>query len=87
MKIKEMLEEAARLDTDIGNDIYAELFMSMSEESVGVLVLGEYDGAHTFQEDGKYYVAMVRHDWHYVSELQECSKVLYDELMKLKMTR
>ena len=31
MKIKEMLEEAARLDTDIGNDIYAELFMSMSE--------------------------------------------------------
>jgi hypothetical protein len=89
MKIKEMLEEAARLDADIGNDIYEELFMSMSEEvvafqSAGVLVLGHYDGAHTFQEDGKYYVAMVEHDWHYVSELQECSKLLYDELMKLK---
>jgi hypothetical protein len=99
MKIKEMLGEAYReeLGLDIERGLYTELFVSddytdeelkmlgRTREDVkqGVLVVGDYDGTYTFQEDGKYYVAIVDHGHFWVSGLQECSKLLYDELMKL----
>jgi hypothetical protein len=100
MKIKEMLGEAYReeLGLDIERGLYTELFVSddytdeelkmlgRTREDVkqGVLVVGDYDGTYTFQEDGIYYVAIVDHSHFWVSGLQECSKLLYDELMKLK---
>lgn len=100
MKIKEMLEEAYQkeLGLDIERGLYAELFVSdhytdeelkmlgRTREDVkhGVLIVGDYDGIYTFQEDGKCYFAMVDHNHSWVSGLQECSKVLYDELMKIK---
>ena len=100
MKIKEMLGEAYReeLGIDIERGLYTELFidpcftdeelkmLGRTREDVkqGVLVVGDYDGTYTFQEDGRYYVAIVDHNHFWVSGLQECSKLLYDELMKLK---
>ena len=103
MKIKEMLGEAYQeeLGVDIEWGLYTKLFVSdhytdeemkmlgLTKEDVkhGVRVIGRYDGTYTFQEDGKYYVAIVDHQYSRVSGLQECSKLLYDELMKLKMTR
>ena len=70
--------------------MYEKLFglpQFLGEQPLGVLIVGDFDGIHTFQEDGKYYVAIVDHQYSRVSGLQECSKLLYDELMKLKMTR
>lgn len=103
MKIKEMLGEAYQeeLGLDIEWGLYTKLFVSddytdeemkmlgLTKEDVkhGVRVIGGYDGTYTFQEDGTYYVANVNHNHFRVEGMQECSKVLYDELMKLKMTR
>lgn len=86
MKIKDIIKESEALGPEYAElNMYSKLFLS--EQPLGVLVVGDFDGIHTFQEDGTYYVAMVSHNYYIVEGMQECSKVLYDELMKLKMTR
>ena len=78
------------IERRLTRSMYEKLFglpQFLGEQPLGVLIVGDFDGIHTFQEDGTYYVANVNHNHFRVEGMQECSKVLYDELMKLKMTR